>query len=283
MSVNNATSNPFLAEAELPAFAALRPQDVEPAFQQLLSSNSNAIEKLLDELTQPSWQTLVLPLEELEDRLEKAWAPVGHLNGVMNTPEWRRAYEAVLPKLTEYATALGQNRRLFEAYQALAQSTEYQTLDEARRKVIDNALRDFRLSGVALEGAAKQRYGELKQQLADLSTRFSNNVLDATQGWHKQITDIEWLRGVPETALQTYRQAAQTRSLEGYVITLDAPAYLPALQYADNRELRAEIYTAYSTRASEQGPQAGRWDNSQLMQEILAARHELALLLGFNN
>jgi oligopeptidase A len=283
MSATNTSSNPFLAEAELPAFAALRPQDVESAFAEILASNCNAIEKLLDELVQPSWQTLVLPLEELEDRLEKAWAPVGHLNGVMNTLEWRRAYEAVLPKLTEYGTELGQNRRLFEAYQKLAQSAEYQTLDEARRKVIDNALRDFRLSGVALEGAAKQRYGELKQRLADLSTRFSNNVLDATQGWFKQITDIELLRGIPETALQTYRQAAQTRELDGYVVTLDAPAYLPTLQYADHRELRAEIYTAYSTRASEQGPQAGQWDNSELMQEILAARHELALLLGFNN
>ncbi|HSB96181.1 MAG TPA: oligopeptidase A [Spongiibacteraceae bacterium] len=287
MSVDNSRLNPLLIDAELPPFAVLQPQHVGPALSELLASNRRAIETLLDELQQPSWQTLVLPLEELEDRLEKAWAPVGHLNAVTNTPEWRQAYEAVLPKLTEYGTELGQNRRLFEAYEKLAQSSEYQALDEARRKVIDNALRDFRLSGVALEGAAKQRYGELKQRLAELSTRFSNNVLDATQGWFKHVADEaaagQLLRGIPDMALQAYRQAAQTRNLEGYVLTLDAPAYMPAIQYAEDRELRAELYAAYTTRASEQGPQAGRWDNSPLMQEILALRHELALLLGFAN
>ncbi len=283
MFANNFALNPFLADAELPVFGALLPSDVEPAFAELLAANRRAIEALLDELPQPSWQSLALPLEELEDRLEKAWAPVGHLNGVLNTPEWRQAYEVVLPKLTEYHTALGQNQRLFKAYQMLAQSAEYQTLDEARRKVIDNALRDFRLSGVALEGAARQRFGELKQRLAELSTRFSNNVLDATQGWIKHITDVELLNGVPDAALQAYRAAAQSRNREGYAITLDAPAYLPAIQYANNRELRAELYTAYTTRASGQGPQVGQWDNSLLMQEILAARHELALLLGFQN
>jgi oligopeptidase A len=285
--MSDTIANPLLSSAELPAFGALLPQHVEPALDTLLMSNRRAIESLLDGLQQPSWETLVLPLEELEDRLEKAWAPVGHLNAVTNTPEWRQAYEAVLPKLTEYGTELGQNRRLFEAYQQLAQSLEYQKLDEPRRKVIDNALRDFRLSGVALEGATKQRFGELKQRLAELSTQFSNNVLDATQGWFKHLPDDiaarQLLRGVPEMAVQAYRQAAQTRNLDGYVLTLDAPAYMPVIQYADDRELRAELYTAYVTRASEQGPQGGRWDNSALMQEILALRHELALLLGFNN
>jgi oligopeptidase A len=281
--------NPFLSGAELPDFAKLRPLDVEPAFAELLPANRKAIEALLEGLQQApvSWRSLALPLEELDDRLEKTWAPVGHLNGVTNTPEWRQAYETVLPKLTEYGTELGQNRRLFDAYVALAASPEYATLDEARRKVVDNALRDFRLSGVALEGAAKQRYGELKQRLAELSTQFSNNVLDATQGWHKHISPAQFdaglLAGVPETALQTYRQLAEQRDLDGYVVTLDAPAYVPAIQYADNRELRAELYAAYVTRASDAGPQAGRWDNSPLMQEILALRHELAQLLGFGN
>ncbi len=275
--------NPFLSDAELPDFPALQPQLVEPALTQILDDNRRAISNLLDEVIEPTWQSLILPLEELEDRLEKAWSPVGHMNGVMNTPEWRQAYEAVLPKLTEYHTELGQNRRLYEAYKKLTDSTEYVQLDEARRKVIDNALRDFRLSGVALEGDAKKRYGELRQLLADLSTKFSNNVLDATQGWFKHITDESVLRGIPATALQVYRQAAQARSLEGFVITLDAPAYLPVMQYADDRELRRELYTAYSTRASDQGPNAGRWDNSQLLTQILAARHELAQLLEFAN
>ncbi len=201
----------------------------------------------------------------------------------MNTPEWRQAYESVLPKLTQYHTELGQNRKLYEAYKKFSESAEYAQLDEARRKVIDNALRDFRLSGVALEGDAKARYGELRKLLAELNTKFSNNVLDATQGWYKHVADETALRGIPATALQLYRQAAQARSLDGYVIALDAPAYLPAMQYADDRDLRRELYTAYATRASDQGPCAGRWDNSVLMTQILAARHELAQLLGFAN
>lgn len=283
MAASGAAINPFLRETELPDFPALQPQDVEAAFAELLPSNRRAIEQLLDTVREPTWQTLIEPIEELENRLEKAWAPVGHLNGVTNTPEWRKAYESVLPLLTDYGTQLGQNRRLYDAYLQLKNSAAYVQLDEARRKVIDNALRDFRLSGVALEGDAKKRYGELRKQLADLNTRFSNNVLDATQGWHKHITEATQLAGIPETALQTYRQAAQTRELEGYVITLDAPAYLPAMQYADNRELRRELYTAYSTRASDQGPHAGQWDNSKLIDEILAARYELAQLLGFAN
>jgi oligopeptidase A len=283
MAASGAAINPFLRETELPDFPALQPQAVEPAFTELLAHNRRAIEELLDVVQEPTWQALIEPLEALDNRLEKAWAPVGHLNGVTNTPEWRKAYETVLPLLTEYGTQLGQNRRLYEAYLKLQQSAAYAELSEARRKVVDNALRDFRLSGVALDGAAKERYGELRQQLADLHTRFSNNVLDATQGWFKHITDAALLAGIPETALQTFKQAAQTRDLEGYVITLDAPAYLPAMQYADNRELRRELYTAYSTRASEQGPQAGQWDNSRLIEQILAARHELAQLLGFAN
>ena len=269
--------------SDLPDFPALRPEDAAPAFARLLDENRRAIEHLLDGLQQPTWETLALPLEELDDRLEKTWSPISHLNGVMNTAEWRQAYETILPKLTEYATELGQNRRLYEAYRVFAESPEYARLSGARRKVIDNAVRDFRLSGVALDGDAKQRFGEVKQKLAELSTRFSNNVLDATQGWIKPIDDETLLRGVPDTAMQTYRQAAQARNMSGYVITLDAPAYLPALQYADSRDLRRELYTAYNTRASDQGPQAGRWDNSALMEEIVALRHELAQLLGFAN
>jgi len=283
MTVNESTQNPFLRDTELPDFPALQPQWVEPAFTELLANNRRAIAQLLDNVDEPTWQTLIEPLEELDNRLEKAWAPVGHLNGVMNTPEWRAAYEAVLPQLTEYGTELGQNRRLYEMYQKLANSVEYTRLNDAKRKVIDNALRDFRLSGVALEGAAKQRYGELRKLLADLATKFSNNVLDATQGWVKQVPDVDTLRGVPDAAVQMYRQAAQSRSLDCYVITLDAPSYLPVMQYADDRDLRRELYEAYTTRASEQGPNAGRWDNSALMAQILAARHELARLLDFNN
>ncbi len=284
----NATDNPLLATRELPDFSRIAPSLVAPAIDTLLADNRRAIADLLALLQPrgeiaPSWSSLVLQLEELDNRLDNAWAPVGHLNGVTNTPEWREAYEQALPKLTAYSTELGQNRELFEAYERAAASPEYAQLDEARRKVIDNALRDFRLSGVALEGDDKQRFGELRQRLAELGTTFSNRVLDATQGWRKQVADVESLRGVPATAIEMYRQAALSRELDGYVITLDAPSYLPAMQYGENRELRRELYTAYTTRASEQGPNAGQWDNSQLMVDILNARQELARLIGFSD
>ena len=163
MTLFTPAASPFLANSELIDFPALLPEQVVPTFDWLLADNQAAIERILDaQPTPPSWQSLVRPLELLEDRLDRAWAPVGHLNGVTNTPEWRAAYEAVLPKLTEYHTALGQNRRLFEAYQALADSPAYAALDEAQRKSIDNAVRDFRLSGVALEGEARERYGAIR-------------------------------------------------------------------------------------------------------------------------
>lgn len=284
-SVSAPTDNPLLASG-LPDFAHIEPQHVAPAIDHLLAANRRAIADLLDQLCPrgplvPGWDTLVAPLEEIDNRLDNAWAPVGHLNGVTNTPAWREAYEQALPKLTAYSTELGQNRELFDAYVSVADSVEFAALPEAQRKVVTNAVRDFRLSGVALDGQPKQRFGELRQQLAELGTTFSNHVLDATQGWFKHIVDVNILRGVPETALQLYRQAATTRELDGWVITLDAPAYLPAMQYAEDRELRRELYTAYTTRASEQGPNAGQWDNSSVMVGILAARQELAVLLGF--
>jgi oligopeptidase A len=282
----NSSNNPLLASRELPDFARIEPQHVAPAIDYLLAANRRAIADLLGRLQPsgslaPGWSTLVAPLEEIDSRLENAWAPVGHLNGVTNTPAWREAYEQALPKLTAYSTELGQNRDLFDAWTAVANSAEFAALPEAQRKVIANAVRDFRLSGVALDGEPKKRFGELRQKLAELGTTFSNHVLDATQGWFKHIADANALRGVPDTALQVYRQAATARELDGYVVTLDAPAYLPVMQYAEDRELRCELYAAYTTRASEQGPNAGQWDNSAVMVDILAARQELAALLGF--
>ena len=286
MTDNTLPENPLLNTNALPDFARIEPQHVAPAIDFLLAENRRAIADLLGQMqprgvVAPSWSTLIAPLEEIDNRLDNAWSPVGHLNGVTNTPAWREAYEQVLPKLTAYSTELGQNRDLFNAYEAVARSDDYAQLSEAQRKVITNAVRDFRLSGVALDGDAKTRFGELRQKLAELTTNFSNHVLDATQGWHKHLSDVAPLRGVPETARSMYRQAAQSRELDGYVITLDGPSYLPVMQYAEDRELRRELYTAYTTRASDQGPNAGQWDNSALMVDILAARQELAQLLGF--
>lgn len=281
--VEKPIDNPLLSEQALPPFGRIEVKHIEPALDFLLTDNRCRIEALVERGSGYTWSNLVAPLEDLEDRLGNMWSPVSHLNGVKNSDALRDVYNACLPKLTQYYTELGQHEGLFNAYQSLRDSDEFATLSVAQRKAIDNALRDFKLSGVALQGQPRHRYGEIQQRLAELSTLFSNNVLDATHGWYKQISDTDELVGVPESAVEAYREAAITRDVDGYVITLDAPSYLPAMQYANNRALREELYRAFCTRASEQGPTAGQWDNSALIDEILALRHELAELLGFNN
>ena len=222
-------------------------------------------------------------MEQWDDELEQLWSPISHLNAVKNSAELRDVYNRCLPKLTEYATEMGQNRQLFKAYQQITNNESYDQFSTAQKKAVDNALRDFHLSGVALEGDQRQRYGDIKKRLAELSNQFSNNVLDATHGWCRQVEHVEDLAGVPEMVLVAYRQAAEADGKSGYLISLDIPAYLPLMQYCDNAELRQEMYVAYTTRASDLGPNAGQWDNSDAMAEILALRHELALLLGFDN
>ncbi len=229
------------------------------------------------------WDNLMVPLEEIDDRLGKFWSPVSHLNGVMNSDELRKAYEACIPRLTAYYSEMGQNRELYEAVQTLADSSGFEQLEPARQQAIRHMLRDFRLSGVALEEPERQRYTAIQQRLSELSTQFSNQVLDATDGWEKYLDDASALAGVPETALQNFRQQAEAKGRDGYRLSLDLPSYLPIMQYADDRALRRELYEANATRASEVGPNAGRWDNGPLMEEILRLREELARLLGFGN
>ncbi|MCB1904002.1 MAG: M3 family metallopeptidase, partial [Gammaproteobacteria bacterium] len=196
--------------------------------------------------------------------------------------ELRQVYNACLPKLSEYATEMGQNERLFNAYQAVAEGSE--ELDPAQRKLLQNSLRDFHLSGVDLPAEKKARFKEISQQLSKLASQFEENLLDATNAWSKLITDQSELAGLPESALQLARQTAQQRGEpEGWMLTLEFPSYLPVMTYADNRELRRELYTAFSTRASDQGPHAGQWDNSEIIEQILRLRHEQAQLLGFDN
>ena len=275
-------SNPLLKASLLPAFSSIQAEHIEPALDQLLASNRQRINDLLACEQAPGKQFLAA-MEQWSDELEQLWSPISHLHGVKNSAALRDAYNACLPKLTEYGTEMGQNAALYQTYKQLAESHVYEQLNEAEKKAVDNALRDFTLSGVALEAGQQQRYGEIKKQLAELSTQFSNNVLDATHGWSKHIEDVDELVGIPESVLQGYQQAAAAKDLSGYLISLDIPAYLPLMQYCSNAELRREMYTAYTTRASDQGPNAGQWDNSELMDTVLALRHELSLLLGFNN
>lgn len=280
---DSSAGNPLLTRHRLPPFAAIQPEHVLPAVQNLTESNLAALNNQLAQLQEPSWETLVLPLEEREDQLNQAWSPVSHLNGVANNPSLREAYNSSIALLTEYNTRIGQNDALFSAYERLAAGDAYQNLTTAQQTAIQNALRDFRLAGVSLPEEAKKRYGEIQTRLSDLSNRFSNNVLDATQGWFKHINNQAELAGLPESALAGAARAAANRNLEGWVLTLDGPVYLTVMTQADNRELRREMYTAYMTRASDQGPTAGQWDNTPLIEEILQLRQELARLLGFSN
>ncbi|MCP5119532.1 MAG: M3 family metallopeptidase, partial [bacterium] len=265
----------------LPPFSFFLPEHVEAAVDQVLADNRAAVAALLESGEQPTWANLVEPIEIIEDRLNRIWSPVSHLNSVRNTPELRKAYNDCLPKLSRYATEIGHNTRLYQAYKAVAQGPE--VMSPTQRKVLDNALRDFHLSGVDLTAEKKARFKDLSQRLSQLSSQFDENVLDATHGWSKLIGDSSTLAGLPETALELMRQTAGQRGEEGWLLTLEFPSYLPVVTYADDRELRRELYEAFVTRASDQGPHAGKWDNGPVMEEVLALRHELAVLLGFDN
>ena len=277
-------TNPLLQDFDLPPYSAIRPEHVEPAVDALLADNRKAIAELLKQQSgTPSWKGLVLLLDELNARLGQAWSPVSHLNAVCNNAELRAAYEACLPKLSEYATELGQNRALFQAYEALASSPEAEGFEVAQTTILEHALRDFRLSGIDLPAAEQQRYGAVQMKLSELASKFSNQLLDATQAWTKQVTDEAALAGLTDSAKAQMKQAAEAKGLDGWLISLEFPSYFAVMTYADDRALREEVYAAYCTRASDQGPNAGQNDNGPLMLEILALRQELAKLLGFAN
>lgn len=276
-------SNPLFDMDGLPPFSRIKAEHVVPAITRLLDENREAIASLLEPGKTYTWENLVEPLEDLEDRLNKAWSPVSHMNAVVNSEEMREAYNTCLPLLSDYATEIGQNEELYAAYRSLAESTDAAKLDDAQRKILENALRDFRLSGVELSPEKKARFKAIAQELSKLTSQFQDNVLDATNAWSKHIEDESLLTGLPESALAMARQTAAAQGKSGWVFNLEFPSYIAVMTYADDRELRREFYTAYSTRASDQGPNAGRWDNSEIMERILALRHEQALLLGYSN
>ncbi|MBD9483373.1 oligopeptidase A [Pseudomonas sp. PDM14] len=275
-------SNPLLQDFDLPPYSQIKPEHVEPAVSLILEESRAAIAELLQtQQGAPSWNGLVLALDELGARLGRAWSPVSHLNAVRNSAELRQAYEACLPKLSEYWTEMGQNKPLFEAYEALASSPEAASFDVAQKTILEHALRDFRLSGIDLPPAEQKRYGEIQMRLSELTSRFSNQLLDATQAWTKHVTDEAQLDGLTDSAKAQMQQAAAAKELEGWLISLEFPSYHAVMTYANDRALREEVYTAYCTRASDQGPNAGQNDNGPVMSEILDLRQELARLLGF--
>ncbi|MCX0428188.1 oligopeptidase A [Aeromonas veronii] len=276
-------NNPLLTMDSLPPFSQIKPEQVQPAVIQAIADCKQKISDVLAQRDPHTWDSLIAPLEEVNDRLSRIWSPVSHLNSVLNSEALREAHDACLPLLSEFQTYVGQHEGLYQAYLALSQSDDFPLLSGAQRKEIQNTLRDFRLSGIGLPAEAQQRYGEIQARLSELASRFSNNVLDATQGWHKLVADEAELAGLPDSVRAAARQMAEFKAKEGWLFTLDIPSYLPVMMYADNRELRAEMYEAFTTRASDQGPNAGKWDNSAIMSELLTLRRELAQLLGFAN
>jgi oligopeptidase A len=274
----------------LPSFSRIKAEHALPAMEQLLNNNRQRINQLLKDInsgtTPVSWQALVTPMEAWDDELSQAWSPVSHMNSVVSSDERRDAYNACLPLLSAYSTEMGQNQDLYKAYKKLAASEEFKTLNTEQKTSIEHALRDFRLAGIALEGEKKSRYGELKQRMSELTSKFGENVMDATQAWTKVITDKTELAGLPDSALALAQQQAKAKEQEGYLFTLDFPSYFPVLTYCENRELRHEMYKAYATRASDRYSESdgnNKFDNSAVMNEILALRHELSQLLDFNN
>jgi oligopeptidase A len=274
--------NPLLAQSELPVFSSIIPEThVEPAVIQIIAQNRAELAALLSANTPFTWENLMQPQDDMSDRLAKVWSPVSHMHATVETESLRNVYNACLRLLTEYSTEFMQNTALFDAITSLAESAEYANYNPAQHKVIKNELRDFHLSGINLPPAEKARLADIQKQLSELCTQFSENVLDATQGWSLHVTDKNSLTGLTEETLKMAAETAHARGKEGWVFTLDFPSYSAVMKYLHNRELRWLMYEAYSTRASDQGPNAGKWDNAAIMRDILRLRHEYAIILGF--
>ncbi|MGN2390360.1 M3 family metallopeptidase [Pelomicrobium sp. G1] len=271
-------TNPLLDFSGLPRFPEIRPEHVAPAVAQVLAQGRAVIGRVEQSAEPPTWETVVQPLEDANERVSRAWGPVAHLNAVMNTPALREAYNANLPRITQYYAELGQNRVLFEKYKAIQASPAFQRLTRSQRRVIENEIRDFRLGGAELPEASRARFLEIQERLAQLQSRFSDNLLDATNAFAYYASEEE-VAGIPTDALEAAQEAARQEGKPGWKFTLHMPSYLPVMQYADHRPLREAMYRAYVTRASDLGPEA--LDNTPLIREILKLRAEEARLLGF--
>ncbi len=273
--------NPLLDFSGLPQFDRIKPEHITPALDTLLQQGKQIIEQLAASDVAPTWKNFAEPLEEIEEKLSRVWSQVGHMNAVVNSPALREAYNDNLPKLTDFYSDLAQDERLYTKFKALKASREYASLTQAQRKIVDNEIRDFKLGGAELPAAQKQRFKQIQEQLSKLTTKFEENIMDTVDTFQHIETDATNLSGLPQDAITAAQQAAETAGKSGYLFTLHFPSYMPVLQYADHRPLRETLYRAYATRASELGE--AKWDNTALIQQILALRHEAAVMLGFSN
>ncbi|MEO7773182.1 MAG: M3 family metallopeptidase, partial [Steroidobacteraceae bacterium] len=273
------SSNPLLRDQPLPAFEDIRAEHVGPAIRSLLELNRARIREI-ENLAEPSFATVVEPMEDLQHCLTRAWSPVGHLNGVMNSEALREQYNACLPLLSEYGTDIGQSESLYQAYENV-RLNESPRLDPVQREVLAQALRNFRLAGVGLPEAQKARFKEVMLELARLQSKFEENVLDATNDFRLAVADATQLDGINATIVEQASARAAEAKQEGWLFTLDQPTYVAIVTDGKSGELRRKFYEAWTTRASDQGPSANRFDNSQVMQEILRLRHEAGRLLDF--
>ena len=280
--------NPLLAPiTDLIDYASIRAEHVVPAIEDLLQKAREAVDSAADPSLSATWEAIITPLDDATEPLWRAWSVIGHLKSVVNTPELRAAYNQMLVPVSEYSTWVGLHEGLFKQYKRLKDSADFKNWSAVRQRVIELALRDFRLSGVELQGLTKQRYADISERQSQVAQKFAENVLDANDAWSLVIDNIEELSGIPDDAIASFRSAARedesidTHASERFKLTLKMPSYLPVMQYANNRQLRHTLYRAYATLASEEGD--AKYDNSALIEESLALRAESAKLLGFHN
>ncbi|MEE4185363.1 MAG: M3 family metallopeptidase [Gammaproteobacteria bacterium] len=275
-------SNPLLDSTGLPGFSQIRPAHVEPALDATLAANRAELERILDADAAPDFDTAILPIEAMHERLHRVWSPVSHLQMVANSEALRAAYNACLPKLSRYSTEMGQNERLYQLYKQVAEQLDEHS-DPAQRSLVQHALRDFHLAGVDLPREQKTRYMQVMEELSGLQARFEHNVLDSMAAWEHHEVNEHRLSGMPETVIAAARACAEEQNKDGWVLQLDQPTYVAVITHADDERLRRDFYEAWVTRASDQGPVAGQFDNTRVMEDIMALRHEAARLVGFDN
>ncbi len=274
-------SNPLLDLSDLPRFAEIKPEHITPAIDHLLASVRAELAAITASPTTADWDSVVEPLIDATEKIDRTWSAIGHLNAVVNTPELRKEYNANLPKVTVFYSELGQNMGLFAKYKELAGRKDFSSWSQARRTTIENALRDFRLSGAELPADKQKRFSDIETRLSELGSKYNENLLDATDAYSKFIENKDELAGMPEDVLSMYAESAKKDGKTGYKITLQFPSFYPLMQYCSNRALREELYEANAKRAAEFGPE--NWNNTPIIRERLKLSREKAKLLGFKN